>query len=151
MRFRKLRIALPVVWGLACVLLIVLWVRSYQWLDNVQFPTSGPVIVISYEGIFGLTYYPEKHETGYRWVLSVPGDNIQKPTRPGPASRWGFFSNAINTSVHFPHWFGVLIFAVLAATPWARQIPWRFTLRTLLIATTLVAVGLGLIVWLSHH
>src|SRR6476619_2972176 len=29
MRFRKLRIAWSVFWGLACVLLIVLWVRSY--------------------------------------------------------------------------------------------------------------------------
>jgi hypothetical protein len=29
-----------------------------------------------------------------------------------------------------------------------RQLRWRFSLRTLLIATTLVAVVLGLIVWL---
>ena len=27
---------------------------------------------------------------------------------------------------------------------------WRFSLRTLLIATTLVAVGLGLIVWMTR-
>ena len=31
MRFRKLRIAWSVTWGIACVLLIVLWVRSYWW------------------------------------------------------------------------------------------------------------------------
>ena len=31
MRFRKLRIAWSVVCGIACVLLIVLWVRSYWW------------------------------------------------------------------------------------------------------------------------
>jgi hypothetical protein len=30
MRFRKLRIAWSVFWGIACVLLIVLWVRSYS-------------------------------------------------------------------------------------------------------------------------
>jgi hypothetical protein len=30
---------------------------------------------------------------------------------------------------------------------WLRQIHWQFSLRTLLIATTLVAVVLGLIVW----
>ena len=35
MRFRKLRIAWSVVWGLAAVLLIVLWVRSYWWHDCV--------------------------------------------------------------------------------------------------------------------
>ena len=35
MRFRKLRIAWSVVWGLAAVLLIVLWVRSYWWVDQI--------------------------------------------------------------------------------------------------------------------
>ena len=34
MRFRKLRIAWSVACGLACVLLIVLWARSYWWCDN---------------------------------------------------------------------------------------------------------------------
>jgi hypothetical protein len=35
MRFRKLRIAWSVGYGLACVLLIVLWVRSYFWTDQI--------------------------------------------------------------------------------------------------------------------
>jgi hypothetical protein len=34
MTFRKLRIALSVFWGLACVLVIALWVRSYWWEDD---------------------------------------------------------------------------------------------------------------------
>jgi hypothetical protein len=33
MRFRKLRLAWSVGWGLACVLLIVLWVRTYYRMD----------------------------------------------------------------------------------------------------------------------
>ena len=37
MRFRKLRIAWSVVCGIACVLLIALWVRSYWWaMTSVQ-------------------------------------------------------------------------------------------------------------------
>ncbi len=46
-------------------------------------------------------------------------------------------------------WLPTLLFATLAAVPW---LPWsnRFSLRTLLIATTLVAVVLGLIVWAVH-
>src|SRR3954465_12938116 len=35
MRFRKLRIAWSVFWGVVCVLLIVLWVRSYSTRDEV--------------------------------------------------------------------------------------------------------------------
>ena len=33
MKFRKLRIALSVTWGVACLLLIVLWVRSFYFGD----------------------------------------------------------------------------------------------------------------------
>src|SRR6476661_7413421 len=35
MKFRKLRIAWSVLCGIACVLLILLWVRSYWWNDSV--------------------------------------------------------------------------------------------------------------------
>ena len=43
-----------------------------------------------------------------------------------------------------PYWFLTLFSAALAAAPWLR---WRFSLRTLLLAITLIAVVLGLIVW----
>src|SRR5262245_41811296 len=36
MRFRKLRIAWSVVWGVVAVLLVVLWVRSYFGCDLIQ-------------------------------------------------------------------------------------------------------------------
>jgi hypothetical protein len=49
-----------------------------------------------------------------------------------------------------PQWFPVLIFAALTDAPW---IHWskRFNLRTLLIATTLVAVVLGLVVYVARQ
>ena len=45
-----------------------------------------------------------------------------------------------------PYWFLAALATSLSIFPWTN---WsrRFSLRTLLIATTLVAVGLGLIVW----
>jgi hypothetical protein len=43
-----------------------------------------------------------------------------------------------------PHWFAATTISFLATAPWIR---WRFSLRTLFIATTLVTVALGLIVW----
>jgi hypothetical protein len=47
-----------------------------------------------------------------------------------------------------PLWFPPLVVLAIAALPFIR---WsnRFSLRTLLIAMTLVAIALGLIVWLS--
>jgi hypothetical protein len=49
-----------------------------------------------------------------------------------------------------PHWFAVLLSSTLAVVPWIpslRALNWRFSLRTLLIATTLTAVVVGLIGW----
>ena len=48
------------------------------------------------------------------------------------------------TAIGLPHWFALVVVALLATSPW---LSYRFSLRTLLIATTLVAVVLGLIVW----
>ena len=44
-----------------------------------------------------------------------------------------------------PYLLPFLIVVLVATAPWLRR---SFSLRTLLIATTLVAIGLGLIVWL---
>jgi hypothetical protein len=46
-------------------------------------------------------------------------------------------------SIGFPHWLFSILVGLLAAFPWLR---WRFSLRTLLILCTLIAVGLGLAV-----
>jgi hypothetical protein len=48
--------------------------------------------------------------------------------------------------VQAPYWFPVALGVTFAA---ASSLPRRFSLRTLLVATTLVAVVLGLIVWLQ--
>jgi hypothetical protein len=48
-----------------------------------------------------------------------------------------------------PHGLGAMVFAMLATAPWIRWSS-RFSLRTLLIATTLVALVLGLIVWAAR-
>ena len=48
--------------------------------------------------------------------------------------------------VRLPLWFTAIAPLLIAIASW---LPWRFSLHTLLIATTVVAVGLGLIVWLA--
>jgi hypothetical protein len=156
-RFRKLRIAWSSAFGIVCVLLIVLWVRSYTWADSLRIPRS----------VKRAEYYFINSSDGLVYMnLKLYGSS-----EPG----FGVVSDAIvdealfaddATPLHDCHWFRivriggqtvvyvsdlslVLFSAVLAAAPWVRWSK-RFSLRTLLIATTLVAVGLGLIVWLSH-
>ena len=52
--------------------------------------------------------------------------------------------------IHFPHWLTVLVCCAVSGVPWLGYVPRRFSLSTLLVATTLVAVVLGLVVWLSR-
>jgi hypothetical protein len=61
----------------------------------------------------------------------------------------GFAIGRIPTSwaILVPHWMLVLLVGGIGTIPWLR---FQFSLRTLLIATTLVAVVLGLVVWMSR-
>lgn len=50
-----------------------------------------------------------------------------------------------------PHWFAVLIFAAFASSlVWRAPVAAHFSLRTMLIATTLIAFALGLVVIVSR-
>jgi hypothetical protein len=51
MRYRKLRIVWSVAWGIAAVLLIALWARSYWWCDNFAIAQVGPVGSSMYGGV----------------------------------------------------------------------------------------------------
>jgi hypothetical protein len=59
--------------------------------------------------------------------------------------RWESSSETFNLIV--PYWFPVFALVALAAMSW---LPGRFSLRTLLIATTLVAAVLGLVVYAAR-
>src|SRR5258705_12148017 len=97
MRFRKLRIAWSVMWGLACVWIVfAAWGAFLRHGDSFLFPP-----------------HVEQHTDWGKYLYLLPA------------------------------------FSFAAIVPW---LPWpkRFTLCTLLIATTLVAVVLGLIVWVTN-
>jgi hypothetical protein len=79
------------------------------------------------------------------WLL------LNWPTNRGPADHW-VFSNVKPNGFHIavPHWFLIMVSATIAAIPLAPWLRLRFSLRTLLLATTLIAVVLGIIVWMSR-
>ena len=126
------------------MLLIVLWVRSYGTIDSVSF---GRFSVASNGGlltVFGFEN-PQPHQSHFKSLKIPPDPQVQQ------ASLW-FFSTRLPGLwyVGIPLWFPALLSALLGlifVPSWST----RFSLRTLLIATTLVAVVLGLAVYAAKR
>ena len=145
-----------------CVLLVGLWARSYerfdwlgglglmtrnnefQWKDGCLIESANGVLVVMYAG------------NGWERALSLSqfaGSSMASPnlrvTIDEGESAWNGFRAKTYPNGIFrgsaPHWFVALIFGVLAAALRIR-VPYRFSLRTLMIASTLVAVILGAVV-----
>jgi hypothetical protein len=141
---RYLRIAFSATCLIACVLLVVLWVRSYWWMDIVQ--VRADRAIVSCPGHIRTLGINLAQRFGARMLISIQQGLTFAPPK---YSFLGFGYSPMTTGewITIPDWFPVLLTATLAATPW---IHWskRFSLRTLLIATTLVAVVLGLAVYI---
>jgi len=138
MKYRKLRIAWSVVWGVLAVLLCALWVRSYSWGEQAQYTTLLK------------TYYGIRSDYGY--LTGFQGDFRPSRHTPGwlcgsgvPSRQWQSFTfnwNSKRRIIALPHWAVAIMFAAAASAPWLRS---RFSLRALLIATTLVALLMGFV------
>ena len=125
--------------ALLAVKLCVLWVRSYWWNDLLVHQGDRFAEIGSCHGAICAIYHDlHMGRAGVDdWVyVNVPAHRMP------PGFYWYMSSNQISVTV--PHWFPILICSGLAAISWVSQL---FSLRTLVIATTLVAVVLGLAVW----
>src|SRR5262245_52831345 len=152
MKHRKLRIVWSVVWGVVAVLICVLWVRSYWWEDSI-FRTDEVGDVIDLQSGFGQVILHTEWNS-LASGLYIPGDyNFSSRFDPEYVRRdyhhgkWNSrFDARWRTEEYWlvaaPHWFITTVLTVIAAAPW---LSYRFSLRTLLIATTAIAVLLGLI------
>ncbi len=159
MRYRKLRIIWTVFYGIACVLLTALWVRSYSWADGATVPlgTQKTFSVCSTAGRLFVETYPNNpiiiSKGSTVATISYPTGwskcTIAEP--PGASSDQFFDCNNVNghLEVMFPHWLALLLGATLVGLS-AIPRPYRFSLRTLLLATTLAAVVLGLAVYAAR-
>jgi hypothetical protein len=144
---RYLRMAVTALSLTACLLLIALSVRSYSVLDSWQDHKLGKTWHIqSYRGRIILFTLPRLRERGYSRVTLHTRVTADKHPISGSHTRMANWGRANRICV-VPCWTVALFSAAFTFAPW---IQWSksFSLRTLLIATTLVAVGLGLIVLL---
>jgi hypothetical protein len=131
---------------------------EYIWADDIRGHVSetDTLLLHSASGRFSLSWFRGKL---WDWMWTTRSSQevareqeevAQLLARIGqtmrPASSFAFRWSDQHFYVRSPYWLLLVLFgcsAVLAGIPW---IKWRFSLRTLLIATTLVAVGLGVIV-----
>jgi hypothetical protein len=144
MKSRKLRIAWSVAWGIVAVLLIALWIRSYSHLQIIEKRFGSQTIqVSSVRGHFAIASLHPTAAIGM-FYLSTAAVNAADWRELGP-SGFACYRNSMGAILIVPHWFAALLCAIISAVVWLQ---WRFSLRTLLVATTLVAIGLGLVVWL---
>jgi len=140
MKSRKLRIAWSVACGIACVLLIALWVRSYFACDTLEINSNSQTFQFNnFQGVVYERTTLSNNSVNPLWLL-----NTGRPTR---LSKSHLFPTVGGFGAFVPLWCPTLLAGMLAAVPWVH---WRFSLRTLLIATTSIGIVLGLIVWLSR-
>jgi hypothetical protein len=126
---------------------LVLWVRSFKSEDRVSghinsvgvrlYSSRGWIVCFKNNAI-GPGQYPWSIELGRDYWLN-PNDSRLRFSSPA-----SFFGKTATAYISIPHWPVIAIAVVLAVAPW---LLYRFSLRTLLISMTLIAVALGLVVW----
>ena len=153
---RCLRIVFSATCFIACGLVLAALSRSNRSADIVRGEFLVPYELISVRGRLKLTRLDYSPSLGDPLVESYPvheeavsGENaahtIENHVRHYSNDRgFGLYDRH---SIMVPYWFAAVFAATLAGVPWIRL---RFSLRTLLIATTLVALILGMIVALSR-
>jgi hypothetical protein len=157
---RGLRIVWSVWWGILCVLLIVLWVRSLYRNESLTIRLSNKHIFMI-ESLRGelsggkALYNPDVYQES--WSIR---SRIRDESKPWLNNRFqdlpwyrgvfglGYANSPSIQGVGAPYWFFACLTLSLLLLPWIGSRS-TFSLRTLLIATTLIAVVLGLVVWSS--
>jgi hypothetical protein len=158
MRFRKLRLVWSVMFAIATMLVIALWVRS-NWVQDRLFCPAGGKEVVEFDSAAGVVWVQESEALSmmklnqhfYQFKLDDKYLPFVHGLRQKTFMGFARFEENIGMGIMerttvFPHWFLALVLAAVAYVPW---LPWsnRFGLRTLLLGTTLVAVVLGAIVY----
>jgi hypothetical protein len=155
MKYRILRIAFSALCGIACLILTVLWLRSYWWLDGASGNRGGHFVYV--DALMGELHFARivlimGSPVPWHWFHGRINDTdleAYKSSQNGRRSTigvaWKVFGNGWQVAVSL--WLPVLISGALAAAPWFH---WHFSLRALLIGTTIVVLLLGLAAFLGR-
>jgi hypothetical protein len=120
---------------LVALAFLVLWPITFLNPLSVTYPGSSPSVSYEYGIGQGRIWFDEITHTKYRVNSS--------PTAPWATSK------AVK-SYRLRLWFCAAVAFTLAAVPWLPHPKYRFSLRNLLIIMTLVALLLGIIIWVTR-
>jgi hypothetical protein len=151
---RLLNIA-SVVCLVACVALMGMWVRSYNWTDELvtRLGSDHGLEIQSTPGRLSVDHFSLASPSVWPWTLT--SDPIQNKWRMFDLldlrRHFGFASSFqwARQNIVVPYWFAVLASGSLAFICQAWR-PLRFTLRSLFIVTTFLAIVLGMSAWLDR-
>ena len=123
-----------------------MWVQSYWWFNHAQYWLSNNRVValIAAQGVVSIFGGPIDEPVTGPITSGISSKKITFETDYWKSDHWNFDSGEPVKEARAPLWFLVTMSGVISTLSW---LPWRFSLRTLLTAATLVAVVLGLIVW----
>ena len=139
-----LRIAVTAMFGILCLLLIIFWVRSFWRLNSVR-SVGYYRSIDSNRGELIVTGDTSSLWTVWEWDWDWEERPVNELDQSYRMTRLGFFyqRRPHRFWLVVPYWFPVVISAELATAPWIHRSR-RFSLRTLLVATTLVAIALAI-------
>ena len=147
---KYLQISMAALILMASSLVLVLWLRSYRAEDRASGHYSNSTGVRFYS-LRGWLVCSKNTSQKYPWALELgsefwlePGDSRLKFSIPSD-----FFRGAAFASISIPHSCLLVACTANAAIAWPRK-SYRFSLRSLLIAMTLIAIVLGLMVALPR-
>ncbi len=134
-------------------LTVMLWIRSYFWLDyRIWDNSTSCLFVHSQQGQLRclVVHVPVGTEMSEPLTEAIFRETFALPSTPHliPVEwtvqrkdlqefRWDSFADGIR--IVLPHWAIALVLAIAAVAPWVR----RFQLRTLLLVVTVAALILG--------
>lgn len=152
---RHFRSAWTIFFGVLCISLLVLWVRSYWHTDSLTQVDNNGILkrMGTNSGILFLGWADFKATPTISPPDATDGWEYQEydsePMR-GASPSWSCAWGSTEAIVALPAWFATLVSLALAVAPW---MPWSksYSLRTSFIATTAAAVSTWLFVWMARR
>jgi hypothetical protein len=143
---RHARYAAAALFALLAAIFVALWVRSFEHLDrwNASLGDERGIYLASYHGVIGCGCRERKHYESNKWLERGVWRRGLTGLRTGLLAFHVERGHA-HRGVTFPHWFlAASCLGIAALLAFKRT--WRFSLRTILVATTVLAALLGLVV-----